>query len=259
MVNIKKQKKLIIANWKMNPDSLKEAISIFSGIKKTATKLRNVQTVVCPPYIFINELQKKVSGHRLVLGAQDVSMNNRGAFTGEISAIQLRGAKVGYVIVGHSERRGRGETSGDVATKIQVSLKEKLIPIVCVGESERDEHAEYLTFLRNEIEESLAHLSEKDISKIIIAYEPIWAVGVNANSADSPEDTEEAVLFIRKVLSEMFSKKIALSMNILYGGSINDKNSNFFLERAGVQGLLVGRASLKPKQFSSILNNANLI
>lgn len=252
---IPKQKKIIVANWKMNPLSLREAMSTFSAIKKTGSVLRNVQTVVCPPSLYIIPLREKISGRRVFVGAQDIHYENSGAFTGEVSAGQMKKAGVQYAIVGHSERRASGETNESINKKIKIGLGEKLNMILCIGELVRDEQAEYLDFLRREIVEALDGVSRRDAGQILVAYEPIWAVGRNARRADTPADTQETVLFIRKVLMEIFGETFALNMPILYGGSVDKNNAVDFLKDAGVQGLLIGRASLDAAHFSSILRD----
>jgi len=250
-------KKTVIANWKMNPLTVREAKNIFTATKKTANTLRNVQTVVCPPFVFMGELGQLVSGHRLVLGAQDVFFERNGAFTGEISAAMLAKAGVKYAIVGHSERRTLGETNETVNKKAVAALKEGLRVVLCVGEYERDEHARYFDFLREQLHRSLKSVPRNALKKLIIAYEPIWAIGARAKSADTPEGTFETVLFIRKTLADLFDKKTAMEMPILYGGSVNEKNAGAFLSHGGVQGLLVGRASLVGTHFSEILKAAD--
>jgi len=253
-------KKIIIANWKLNPTSTKKARQLFIGIKKTASTLKNVQTVICPPFIYINDLQKLVTGHRCVVGAQDTFFEISGAYTGEVSSKMLSNSGAEYVIIGHSERRARGETDETVNKKVISALKEGLHPVVCVGEKERDEGAEYLNFIKQEIKDSLNDIPKNKLDKLIIAYEPIWAISGNEDSVpDSPEDTFETVLFVRKVLAESFGKKFAMKIPILYGGSVDKKNAEDYILHGGVQGLLIGGASLDLKQFSEILKKANNI
>ena len=241
----------------MAPLTLKEAKNTFSGIKKTASRLRNVQTVVCSPFIYLSELKKIISGHRCVIGAQDSFWSEEQASTGEVSPEMLNMLGVQYVILGHSERRALGETDEIVNKKVKACLKSGLIVILCIGESERDEHGEYTKFIKNEISESLAGVKKKDFKNIIVAYEPIWAIGKNAKRAASPEDALEAYILIKKILTGMFSEKIAADATIIYGGSANPKNSKSFLVDGGMDGLLVGRASLDEKKFSEILRLAD--
>lgn len=251
------RKKLIVANWKMNPLTAREAMALFTGIKHCAGKMRTVQTVVCPPHIYISELGKTVSGHRFGLGAQDGVVPRVGAHTGSVSFAQL--AKVGakYTLIGHSERRANGETNKDVNAKVVAAIKEGLTAILCVGENERDEQAEYFSFLRDQLQESLADISSKNMKKIIIAYEPVWAVGENAVASDTPEGTHETVLFIKKTIADILGSQIAFAVPVLYGGSVNKKNTEDFLVHGGVQGLLVRRASLNAAHFGEILTIAN--
>jgi len=242
----------------MNPLSLREANTLFSGIKKAGNTAKRVQTIVCPPSLFLTELQKKVTGHRVVLGVQNAFPERTGAFTGQISAAQIKKAGAQYVIIGHSEQRARGETSEYVNTKIKAALKEGLKPIVCIGETKRDENGEYLRVIEDQLRNTLQGLSEAQLEKILITYEPVWAISSNKGSvADTPEDTEETVLYIRKVLAGMFTKKRAFSVPILYGGSANQNNTEGFLAHGGVQGLLVGSASLDAKSFGEMIRIAD--
>lgn len=255
-----KQKTYIIANWKMNPLSLSEAKKLFTGIKKEGNKAKGVQTVVCPPHLFVSDLQKQVTGHRVVIGGQDAFAERTGAFTGQVSAAQMKKIGAQYVVLGHSERRARGETYEEINKKIKAALKEKLMPVVCIGEHKRDEGGAYLRVIEDQIKEAISGIADKDFERLIIAYEPIWAISSNKKAkADSPEDAEETVLYIRKVLASMTSRKRAMNVPVLYGGSTNPNNAQGFLERGGVQGLLVGSASLNAKSFGEMIRIADAI
>lgn len=249
------KKFLIVANWKMAPETPARAKALFAGIKKVAVRLPDAQTVVCTPALYLSATGFAVSKN-VALGAQDVSYEKDGAHTGEISARMLKSANILYVIIGHSERRARGETDDIIAKKVVSALKAKLTVILCVGEMERDPHGEFFSFIENQIRLSLAGVSKKDIERVIIAYEPVWAIGEKAKEADTPEGTLETALFIRKTLAARFGKEKALAMPILYGGSVRPNNANSFLARGGVQGLLVGRASLDVRTFAEILKSA---
>jgi len=253
---MRKSKKVIIANWKMNPTTIREAKDSFRKIKNIARNLRNVQTVVCPPFIFLGVLEKFITGHRCVLGAQDVFWEQEGSYTGEISPRELLRMDVNYVILGHSERRALGESDTEVSRKVKACFRNNLFVILCIGEAERDSDGRYFRFIKEEIKNSLSKISRKDIPKLIIAYEPIWAVGPKAKRADTPEELFEMAIFIRKTLSDLFGRKHVMSTPILYGGSVDDRNAEEFLSKGGVAGLLVGRASLDPKKFSAILKIA---
>ena len=159
-----------------------------------------------------------------------------------------------YVILGHSERRAMGETNLEVNKKIKGVLGCGLIPIICVGEKERDENHEYLNFVKKQVEESIAGVSKDYISKIIMAYEPVWAIGKNAIREANPEEFREMAVFIRKILSDKFGVKNIEKTNIIYGGSVNPKNCFSFLEEGNTDGFLVGRDSLDAKKFGEIIN-----
>lgn len=250
----KRQKKqLIIGNWKMNPGKIDDARKIFDGVKKEAGKLTHVETVMCPPFIFLSDLSKKVSGHRCVLGAQDVFYETEGAFTGEVSLPMLSSLGIKYVIVGHSERRAMGEADDAVNKKILATLKMGFSVVLCVGEKERDETGEHFHFIKNQIETALSKVQKRLLANVIIAYEPVWAIGTKATGADTPADFVEITIFIRKTLSDMFGRNSANTISILYGGSVNEKNAESFLKEGEADGLLVGRASLDAEKFITIL------
>ncbi len=252
-----KNKKLIIANWKMNPESLAEAKKIFLGIKKVAGKLLNVQTVVCPPFIFLEEIASLYKGHRIAIGAQDVFEKNTGSFTGMISPNMLKKNGVDYVILGHSERRALGESDEYINNKVRISLKTGLKVILCVGEKERDNQGQYFIFIKNQILNSLEGITKSFLNNLSIAYEPVWAISNNSkNKAMSSDQIYEMIIFIKKVLTDKFGVKTKMPQ-ILYGGSVNPKNTKEILKEGGVDGLLIGRAGLDIKKFSEILNIAN--
>ncbi len=249
-----KQKWLIVGNWKMNPVSGKLAKQIFSSIKKTANKMRNVDTVICPPFIYIENL--KTSGHRFTLGSQDLFQEAEGSFTGNISYLQLKNLGVKYSIVGHSEKRAMGETNEDVNKKVKASLRGMMTPIICIGEKERDEAGEYLKAIKEQLLSSLSGLPKTSIKDIVIAYEPVWAIGSTATREPTSKEIFETSIFIKKVLSDIYDTKSIPPTKILYGGSVDDKNIESILKNGGVDGVLVGRASLDPKKFGEILKKA---
>ncbi len=250
------QKKLIVANWKMNPTSQKEALAIFTSITKTAAKLLKVQCVVCPPFVYLSPLAKALTGHRTQLGAQNVFPEIDGAYTGEISPKMLRDLKANYVILGHSEVRRQGETNENINLKIKAALKVGLIPVLCIGEKERDDAGFYHAVVKEQLEIACQGISKAGIAQIVIAYEPVWAIGKDAQREATPAESLEMSIYIRKVLSDLYDSKTAQAMQILYGGSVNPKNAGYFLQDGGVQGLLVGRDSLNPKKFEAILKEA---
>jgi len=241
---------MVVANWKMNPESLLEAENIAKATIKVSPK--SLLTVICPPFVYISFISKYIKGSNVALGAQNIFPEKKGAYTGEISAAMLRSLKVSYSIIGHSERRALGETDEIVAKKLLAAFNAKIIPILCVGESTRDDHGEYLQILKSQIISSLFLLPKAAIKDIVIAYEPIWAIGSEAGSAMSGRDLHETSIFIRKVLVDLYGAK-AKETRILYGGSVAPENAANLVKEGEVDGLLVGHMSLKANAFSQIL------
>ena len=247
----KKKDKIIIGNWKMNPLTIKEAEKSFEDIKKSVSYVRKTTIVICPPLLYLEKL-KKIS-RKINLGAQDAFWGDVGAFTGEVSAEMLYNAGIKYVILGHSERRTLGETNELVNKKIKGSLSAGLTPVLCVGESMRDENHSYFNLVKTQLEECLNGVKKTFASKIIIAYEPIWAISSTLNRHDATSaDSREMAIFIRKVLYDKFGAE-ASRIRIIYGGSVNEKDALDFLNNGGVDGLLSGRASLNAKKFAEIV------
>ena len=241
----------------MNPLSFKEAEKLFADVVKSVSDIKKTEIVICPPSLYLEKL-KKVS-RKISLGAQNAFWGDVGAYTGEISAEMLYNIGVRYVILGHSERRAIGESNSDINKKIKSSLLSGLRPILCVGESVRDESHGYFNLVKIQLEECLAGISKNSTSKIIIAYEPIWAISSTLNRKDATaDDSREMAIFIRKILSDKFGAE-GSRIRIIYGGSANEKDAEDFLKNGGVDGLLPGRASLNPKKFSEIIKIAENI
>ena len=244
-------RKIIIANWKMNPLTLKEAEKLFNDAVKNVSLVKNTEIVVCPPSLYLEKLRK--FSKKTIIGAQDAFPGDIGAFTGEVSTEMLYSLGARYVILGHSERRALGETNEDVNKKIKSALATGLRPILCVGESMRDDSHDYFNLIKTQIETCLAGVSKNSTPKIIIAYEPVWAISTTPNRRDATaEDSQEMSIFIRKILFDKFNKE-APKIRIIYGGSVNEKTAEDFLRNGGVDGLLVGRASLDAKKFGLIV------
>ena len=245
-------KKIVIGNWKMNPLSLKEAEKLFTGILKIKKEKLKTDVVACPPFIYLEKLSK--ISKKISLGAQDVFYEKEGAYTGEISGEMLYNLGARYTIIGHSERRKMGEENIDVNKKIKSALAFGLTPIVCVGERVRDENHEYLSLIKAQVEEGFAGIVKTSVPKIIIAYEPVWAIGKNAVREATAEEFREMKIFIRKILTDKFGKTVAESIRTIYGGSANPKNANDFLVNGQADGFLGGRDSLTPEKFVEIIN-----
>lgn len=248
--------KIVVANWKMNPQSPKEAEVLFSGVLKEVKNTKNLKIIICPPFPFLYILNN-YKNKKITLGAQDVSYEDGGSYTGEISPKMLANMGVNYVIVGHGERRKLGETNKIVNKKILNLLKFKLSLILCIGESFRDRDGKYLSFVEEQIKDCLKGVTRPQMKNIIIAYEPIWAIGVNAQREATKEEFMEMKIFIKKVISDIYDSKIAHNISILYGGSVNKINARSFVDDGGANGLLVGRDSINPKKFGAILNALN--
>ncbi len=252
-------KKIIVANWKMNPASLKEAKSIFNAVKKTASRLTNAETVICPPFVYLPEIVSSVS--KLKLGTQDLSVFDfEGAHTGEISAKMLKNLGVKYAIIGHSERRKNGETNETINKKIGIALSRGLKVIFCVGEEKRDNDGKFAEVIESQIGEGLKGFSDGFLKNLIIAYEPVWAISGGAKSkADDQESAFKVAVLIRKILMDFVGNEMARKIPLLYGGSVNSENAGKFLKDGQMSGLLVGSKSLDKKEFKKILETANNI
>lgn len=246
---MKKQKKLVVGNWKMNPLTLEDAKNILNNVKKISPKLKKTEVVICPPYIYI-PLLSKTRVKNLSIGAQNAHYEINGSFTGEVSFAELDQFGVDFVILGHSERRKMGEDNVLINKKIKAITGCGMKAILCIGESQRDHGGDYLSFIRSQISECLKDIPKKSIDNVIIAYEPIWAIG--AKDAMSPVDLHEMNIFIKKVLRDAFGV-LADDVRVIYGGAV-DKNNAFELVKEGnVSGFLVGRESLKAKDFVEII------
>lgn len=244
--------KLIIGNWKMNPSSLEEAIDISNKIRIMASDLKQTEVVIAPPYVFLTVTRPKEDKSHLYLGAQSASVDIEGAHTGEVSAKMLKNIGVQYVIVGHSEQRERGETDEIVSKKIEAVLGAGLVPVICVGEKKRDQDSGlHYDFLREQIKNTLTNVTNKTAKDIVIAYEPIWAIG--ASEPMAPDQILETTIFIRKIVSDLFDPKIAKKLPVLYGGSVNFKNAEQIMAIGKVDGLLVGRESVNISGFLELL------
>lgn len=250
-------KKLVIGNWKMNPSLLKEAEALFKGVIKNQKDFKNLDVAICAPFVYLSSLSKIKSG-KVALGAQDAFYEDMGAYTGVVSAKMLTNFKTKYCIVGHSERRAMGEDNEMCNKKIVALLKNGITPILCVGEKERDESHEYLNIVKKQIEESLRGISKNSFTKIVIAYEPVWAIGSNAVREVETSECQEMILYIKKVIANISSPSIAHSVRVIYGGSVHPQNSLELISSGGADGFLVGRDSLDLKKFVTIIKNASV-
>ncbi len=254
-MNRKYRKTLIAGNWKMNktPSETKEFMTAFKGM---LPKGRWCDIALCVPAVCIPAAVRAIRETRIGIGAENCNANASGAYTGEIAANMLVDAGCKYVIIGHSERRAMGETDADVNAKVKAALAEGLIPIMCCGESlEQRESGITEEWISMQIKCDLEGIPEESVRKIVIAYEPIWAIGTGKTA--TPEQAEEVCEHIRSVIRKLYGSKIARGTTILYGGSMNDKNAFDLLAQPDIDGGLIGGASLVPEKFLKIIEAAN--
>ncbi|MDE1965912.1 MAG: triose-phosphate isomerase [Patescibacteria group bacterium] len=242
---------IIAANWKAYVEDADKAKKLVALAKRLAAKTK-VELVLAPPAPFLGLI---ASGNRskVSFAAQDVSVTLGGAYTGEATAQMYAALGARYALVGHSERRAAGDTNATVAEKLAHAVAQGLTPILCVGERERDPAADYLQFIREELVSALSQLSQKERLNTVIAYEPIWAIGKSATDAADSAEIQEMTLFIRKVLAEIMPGKAASRASILYGGSVEPANIRDIAGGTGVDGFLVGHASVAPDTFSALI------
>lgn len=245
---------LVVGNWKANPLTIDKAKELFLGVRKGARTIKNVETVVAPPFPFLDATNKLSTTGRIGLGAQEVFYEQGGAYTGEVSLSMLQSVGVKYIIIGHSERRKMGVTDEVVAKKVELVLKHKLTAIVCVGEIKRDRNGDYLDFVRDEVKQICKAVTQSQLKNLVIAYEPIWAIGTGKTA--TPHDAYEMKLFIQKVITDTLGRAAVKKVRILYGGSVKKHNAEALLTEGEVDGFLVGGASLVPDDFISIIKTA---
>ncbi len=249
--------KIIAGNWKMNPVTLKDVKATFTEIKRSVGSVRGVSVLICPPFVYLPELKRLSLGGKVEIGAQDAHFVDQGAQTGGVSAYMIRDLGIKTVIIGHSERRAGGDTDEIVNKKILTALTAGLRVILCIGEAVRDDKCHYLNTLQEQLEKDLIGFPIKLADRLIIAYEPVWAIGKNATRVETPDGFLHNKIFIRKVLAGIVGRKKALSVPVLYGGSANATNAGDFLSVGQADGLLVGRDSLNPKNFAEIIKIAS--
>lgn len=246
------RKPIIAGNWKMNKTP-NEAIKLIEELKPLV-KDANCEVIVCPTYVCLDRVLKATDGTNIKIGAQNMYFEESGAFTGEISPIMLSEMKVDYVIIGHSERRQYfNETDETVNKKLETAFAHNLIPILCVGET-LNERENNITeeVIGRQIKLDLAGLSEKEVADIIVAYEPIWAIGTGKTA--TAEQANETISYIRKVIGDIYNSDIAEKVRILYGGSVKPATIKEQMDQSDIDGGLVGGASLKSKDFAGIVN-----
>jgi triosephosphate isomerase len=246
------RKKFIAGNWKMYTDTA-SARKLAAGVAQGLGKEDRVTVAVCPPFPYLSEVAEVLRGSPVGLGAQNVYPEKEGAFTGEVSPTMLRDVGCRYVIVGHSERRHKlGETDEFINRKVRAALAAGLQVILCVGETLEEREANRTEGVLNEqLTGGLAEVSAEALGGVVLAYEPVWAIGTGRNA--SPQQAQEAHAFLRRRVSELCGADVATGLLIQYGGSVKPDNAASLLRQPDVDGALVGGASLKADQFLAIM------
>lgn len=244
---------LIVANWKAYVDTTADAKKLFASAKRLS-KLRRVKIVLAPSFPHLGLL---APGNRskVMFASQDISETTVATRTGEVHGAVLRNLGATYVIVGHSERRANGETDALIAEKVKRALTNGLTPILCVGEAVRDHDATYLSFLKKQIFAVFSSLSPRERLGVVVAYEPVWAIGKHARDAISSNELGEMVLYIRKILGEFLPGKSAEKAVVIYGGSIEPQNARGLAGGSGVDGFLVGHTSVDKDEFAALVKS----
>lgn len=253
-------KTYIVGNWKLN-FTVGEASIYLHKLMKKLPIYRDVQVVVAPPLLALQPLSLQVDRHKIKLAAQNAFYRDYGNYSGETSFSQLNGV-VDYCIIGHSERRYIfGEDDKMIQKKVAAAIRNKITPILCIGEIESERaFGETADVIRDQLSSGLRDVSEEDIEKVIIAYEPVWAISSGeASKLATPDEIAEAVKLIRENLAEFYGEKVALNVPILFGGSVNPSNAGAYLTVPGVNGLLMGGSSLIMSEFCDIIEVAKRV
>ncbi|MBU1088027.1 MAG: triose-phosphate isomerase [Candidatus Omnitrophica bacterium] len=251
------RKPIMAGNWKMNK-TITEALDLVRQLSMELKDIKDVDILVCPAFTALHSVSQAVEGSNIKMGAQNLFWEEKGAFTGEVSALMLKDTHCEYVILGHSERRSIfKETNDQVNKKIKAALKADLLPILCVGErlQEREDDKTY-DVIADQVKGSLADISADELKNIIIAYEPVWAIGTG--KVASPEQAQEVHAFIRKLISDNFGVETAQGLRIQYGGSVKPDNIKDLINQPDIDGALVGGASLKAEDFIQLVQACSI-
>ncbi len=252
------RRKMVAGNWKMHLN-MEEACGLAERIKNAVDPDLDRDVLIAPSFTNLHSVKKVIEGSPIFLAAQNMNWEEKGAFTGDVSPLQIKDAGSTHVIIGHSERRHVfGETDGMLNKKVKAAVTHSITPILCIGETleERESQKTYRV-LETQLVKGLANLSENELSSLIIAYEPVWAIGTGKTA--TPEQAQDAHIFVRKKLSSMFSVSFGETIRILYGGSVKPENIDELMAQPDLDGVLVGGASLKAEGFSRIIHFQGVI
>ena len=245
-------KSIVVANWKMNPQTFAQAKKLFEATRKASEAAKSVSVIVAPPSIFLRELARNYKGRKISFAAQNAHSQKDGAYTGEVSMPEVKDAKASAVIIGHAERRAMGETNEETRAKVNAALAQRLQPIFCIGEHKRSGSGEHFLFVKEQLRAGLSDVAPANLGKIVIAYEPVWAIG--ATEAMSSRQMHEMAIFIRKSLVGSHGEK-GIKAKILYGGSIDETNARDMLDNGDVAGFILGRASTDAEKFTALIKS----
>lgn len=253
------RKKIVAGNWKMNLN-FEEGVSLFSEIVNMVKDevVGNQEVIVCTPFIHLSTVAKLSENVKNVnIGSQNIHQAESGAYTGEVSASQVKSVGVAYVILGHSERRAYfGESDSLLAEKVNAALKRDLKPIFCIGETKEErESGKFFDVIKTQLTDGVFHLSKEEFAKVVLAYEPVWAIGTGLTA--SPEQAQEVHAFIRETIVNHYDAATAEATTILYGGSCNPSNAPTLFSQKDIDGGLIGGASLKSRDFLEIVKVFN--
>lgn len=256
MATHKKNETLVIGNWKMNPGSLATAKTLMKEVSARALRARAPKTEVgiAVPTLYLSELAKITKGKQVLLGAQNAAAGGVGAQTGEVSVGMLKEFHTAFAIIGHSERRARGETDAQVAERVHGVLAANIIPVVCIGETARDGDGHFYTTVSEQINAIFEGVSARKATQMVVAYEPVWAIGTGVTP--TVYDISEMRLFIQKTLEKRYDAGTARKIRVLYGGSVTDENAGEMMREGMIDGFLVGGASLDATRFAAIVRAA---
>jgi triosephosphate isomerase len=243
-------KRIVIGNWKMHLTP-GEASLLVKRLEEQIVPVSNTEVVVCPPFIDLHPLAKEIDHKKLALGAQNAHHLDEGPYTGEVSAAMLKGL-VQYAIIGHSERRAMGETDAEIAKKVAAALRNDIIPVLCVGENLHDFHHKLSTkVVTDQLTAGLSMLTDEDVAKVVVAYEPVWAIG--GKTPATPEQIRPAISAIRNTIEELYGEAASAGVRLVYGAGVGPDFVKDILKIDGVVGLLAGGASLNYAEFAKIV------
>ena len=251
------QKIFVLGNWKMNPATPKEATVLLKKYRDLAVP-REIELACAVPFPYLSLARKTWGKAKIGLAIQNMYPGKAGAQTGEVTLPMFTETKPTYVIIGHSERRAFGESDELINQKILSAIKYGVTPVLCIGERERDEHGFFLRTIADMLKNDLKDVSKNALSKIVIAYEPVWAIGTHATRPATPEECREMIVFIKKTISDISGGTIKTMPRVIYGGSVNELDARLFIE-AGADGVLPGHVSLDAKKMQKVLQNITAV